>query len=203
MQIIPQNNNVHFGARLIGSASIKVKNAANKWVQEPVNLIKLETNKTADLGVLDSVDYLWSGRNLSGSIAEEAHIMGGGTGIYALTRQQNGFDRIKPLDILGIMSTNSLYKTKPDSVEIFKIGTKPLYAYEQNHRQRDVKNVAKTMVKKFVEHLKKDTKAGSVVVHADPGDVKFLSRIGMKESGSTPLVPRFELKRADFDSFVG
>lgn len=198
---IQQNNNVNFGARFINPATIKVKNGKGKWVNESVSFIKFDTSKKADVAALEALERLWGGKNLSGGVADEARILGGNAQIYALTNQVMDFETVRPKDILGIMSTDKTYRAKGD-VEIYKIGSNPDFAYEQNRRHRSVKHVAKNMVQEFVKLLSKKDAVKNVVVHSDFTDRKFLDRVGFKlvEDG---LAPKYAIDKKDFSEFIG
>lgn len=198
---IKQTNSQNFGARLISPATIKIKNDKGRWINDTVNFIKLDTAKNADVTALEALERLWGRKNLSGGMAEEARILGGQAQIYALTNQTDNFKHVSPKDILGVMSTDKIYKAKGD-VEIFKIGSDPAFAYEQNHRHRSIRHVAKSMLQEFVKLLNKNKDIDNVVVHSDFNDRKFLNRVGFKlvEDG---LAPKYSINKNEFSEFIG
>lgn len=55
----------------------------------------------------------------------------GKSNIYALTTQTDNFEKLDATKVLGIMSADKV-NPKTKLAEIFKIGTNPKYAYEQN-----------------------------------------------------------------------
>jgi len=175
---IQQNNNVNFGAKYISPAVVKQK-IGTKWKDAQVNFIQLETAKTEDRKALGYVKYLWHEKNLTPAIEEEGLVLGGAARIYALTSQADNFEKIEPSKVLGLMTTDRLGKGK-ESVEIFKIGTTPRYAYEQNKHARSVRHIAKAMVDSFKELVKNNSKARVVVNFAEPHDMKFLKKVELE-----------------------
>lgn len=198
---VQQNNNVNFGARFINPATIKIKNDKGRWVNETVSFIKFDTAKKSDITALEGLERLWGGKNLSGSVADEARILGGKAHIYAITSQSDNFESVRPKDILGVMTTDKAYRAKGD-VEIFKIGSEPSIAYEQNHRQRPVRHVAKALVQEFVRLLNRNKDVDNVIAHSDFNDRRFLDRVGFKlvEDG---LAPKYAINKTDFSEFIG
>ena len=174
---VQSTNNIQFGAKLISPATIKVK-AGKRWKDAQVNFIKFDTSKPRDTYFLEGVEALWGGRNLSSGITEEAHILGGNAQIYGLTTQNSNFDVVDAHKVLGLLSTDKITKGKPE-VEIFKIGTKPQYAYAQNKRKREIKHIAKSMYEAF-KNLAAKSKSEPVVSYAEPEDLKFLAKVGIE-----------------------
>lgn len=174
-----------FGAKLISPAKVKYK-AGKYWKDLDVSFIKFETTKVTDRSKLDAVSYIWDGRNLSKSIAEEANILGGKSNIYGLTLQKTDFDNILPDHILGLVSTGKV-KNAQDGVEIFKIGTNPKFAYEQKRRSRDIKHIAATLLDSL-RALAGGKKSPKLYAnYANPEEIKFLNRVGI-EPRSTEAV---------------
>lgn len=171
------NDRTQFGARYIAPVNVKGK-YKNKWHDINVNLIKFETNLGQELSNIEAVKYIWGGKNLSASVAEEARKCGGLANVYALTRQQANFEKVIPSEILGIMTTGPIKKGE-ETVEIFKIGAHPRYAYEQNRRSRDVKHIASGMVEAF-RQLAKESGVEPVVLCSEPREEKFLRKVGLK-----------------------
>ena len=174
---VQSTNNIQFGAKLISPATIKVK-AGKRWKDAQVNFIKFDTSKQRDVSALEGVEALWENKNLSSGITEEAHILGGKAQVYGITAQTSNFDVVDARKVLGLMSADKIEKGKPE-VEIFKIGTKPQYAYAQNKRKRDVKHIAKSMYEAF-KNLAAKSKSEPVVSYADPEDLKFLAKVGIE-----------------------
>lgn len=198
---IQQANTQNFGARFISPATIKIKNDKGKWVDDTVSFIKLNTGRKADVKAIEDVKYHWDGQNLSGGVAEEVKILGNKAEVFALTTQTDNFERVNPKDILGIMSTDKTRKAK-GNIEIFKIGSDPSIAYEQNHRQRPIKHVAKSMIQEFVRLLSKNKNVDSVVTHAEPSGIKFWDRVGFKQTGEE-LPQKYSIDKNDFSEFIG
>lgn len=170
-------NNVHFGAKYISPATIGVK-AGKYWKDVNVSFVKLDTASVSDRKVLEQTADLWQGKNLSAAIAEEAKIMRGKSDIYAVTTQMTQHENLMPIQILGLMSTGKLTK-KQNITEVFKIGTHPNFAYEQKHRSREIKHIAKGMLEAFKNFAKEHTKAPVAVNYAEPHEMKFLQRVGL------------------------
>lgn len=171
------NDRTQFGTRYIGPASVKAK-IKHRWRDVDVNVIKFETNLGKELNCIEALKYLWSGKNLSASIAEEARICGGASNVYAITSQERKLDKIEPSKILGVMTTGKIKKGEP-TVEVYKIGVNPKYAYEQNKKSRELKHIATALIDAFA---KKARKSGvePIVSFAEPGEEKFLSKVGLK-----------------------
>lgn len=188
---IQKTNNLNFGARFINPANIKIKAPKGYWRNEQVSFIKFEPNKEADMEALNKVTTLWADKNLSGSIAEEASIMGREAHVYGLTTQTDNFDKIDSGKVLGLMTTGKLPR-KAGEVEIFKIGTHPDFAYEQNHRKRTRKHIASSLIENFKSLVKSKSKKSEVVVPTidSENELKFLRRIGL------------EPKNTDFVKFI-
>ena len=178
MQLQPTSN-TQFGARFISSPSVMTKLENGKWMQDKVNFVKLNTSSHSDLKTLKDVITLWGGQNLSKAISEEAHILGKESNVYALTTQVGHFKKLNPKDVLGLITTGDV-KTKESSVEVFKVGTDPIFAYEQNRRSRNVKHIAKAMFQEVIGMLHKNDNVKNVNVHIEAGDERFLSRLGFK-----------------------
>ncbi len=171
------DDRTYFGATYIGTGKIKGK--LNKsWKEADFNLIKFETNLGKDLNNIDAVRYLWGGKNMSAEISEEARLTGGAANVYALTGQEGKFEKIDPSKIVCLMSTGKIQKGE-DTVEVFKIGTHPRYAYEQNRRSRDVKHIARATIEAFRE-LAEKSGVKPVVYVAEPQDAKFLQKVGLE-----------------------
>lgn len=181
MQIY-SNNNVQFGARYVAPTSVKLKDA-KKWKDVSVNFIKFETAKEDDRRTLDQVSRLWGGKNLSSAIADEANILGGNAHIYGVTTQESNFDHVDPSKVLGFVSTDKFTK-KAGEIPIFKIGTNPKFAYEQNKRKRSIKHIATSMIEalKLTTYKKANTKI--VTQYAEPQEVKFLNKTGVEIKNS-------------------
>lgn len=194
---VQQTNNVQFGARFISSVPVKVKTESGKWIDNSVNFIKLETSKKTDVKALENLESLWGGKNLSSGVAEEARILGRKSHVYALTKQSSNFNNVNHRDILGVMTTDSVHLAKGD-VSIFKIGTDPMFAYEQNGRHRQVKHIAKSMLRAFVGMLQKNKDVDSVVAHSDIQDTRFLQRLKFNQTA----IDKFELSRENFGNFT-
>lgn len=172
-----------FGAKLISPAKVKYK-AGKYWKDLDVNFIKFETNKVADRSKLDAVSYLWDGKNLSSSIAEEANILGGSSNVYGLTLQKTNFENILPDHILGLMTTSKVKKGQAEDIEIFKIGTNPKFAYEQQRRSRDIKHIAATLLASL-RALAGGKKSPKLYVHyADSQEMKFLNKVGIESKSA-------------------
>lgn len=136
---IQPTNNLHFGGKLIAPTVVKQK-VNKKWKDMPVNFVKFHAGDKFDRLSINFLSYLWNGgKNLSGAIAEEVSILKGKSNIYALTTQTDNFEKLDATKVLGIMSADKV-NPKTKLAEIFKIGTNPKYAYEQNKKHRDIKH---------------------------------------------------------------
>lgn len=173
---IQNNNYVNFEARYISAAKAAEK-INNKWKNIDVSFIKFDTSKKADIEALETVRNLWSGKNLSSGIVEESRVLGRKAQVYAVTKQQGNFEDVEPSKILGLMTTDKISKGTP--VEIFKIGTDPKYAYEQNTRTRDMKHIARGMIDAFKKFVKGKSKSEVIVNYAEPQEYKFLQRVDL------------------------
>ncbi len=175
---IQRTNNIQFGARYMGPAKVKSK-VGTKWKDLEVSFIKFETVKQEDRKVLNNICRLWNRKNLSAGIAEEANILGSNAQIYALSKQKDFSGSVDPNQILGLMSTDKIQRGK-DTVQIYKIGTTPEYAYAQKRRSRDIKHIASSLVDSFRAIAKKHGNKEVVVNYADQEDLKFLSKVGLE-----------------------
>lgn len=175
---LQRTNNVQFGARYISPAKVQQK-YGSKWKNLDVHFIKFETNKEEDRLALSNIRNLWNRKNLSAGIAEEADILGGHAQIYALTTQKDFSGRVEPNQVLGLLSTDKFQKGK-DTVQIFKIGTAPEFAYAQKKRTRSIKHIATTLIDSFKAYARKNRTNNVVVNYADPEDMKFLSKVGLE-----------------------
>lgn len=174
---IQPTNNVNFSGRLLAPAIVKQK-VNNKWKDMPVNFVKFNTRDKFDRLSINVLSYLWGhGKNLSGPIAEEVSILRGKTNIYALTTQTDNFEKLDATKVLGIMSADKV-NPKTKLAEIFKIGTDPQYAYEQNKKHRDIKHIATTLIDSFTQYISK--KGKPCVSHVEPGEEKFLEKVNLK-----------------------
>lgn len=171
------SNNIQFGMKFISPAKIKVKNG-KYWKDLDVSFVKFETEKAADRKALRDVAKIWSNKNLSGAISEEAEILKDKSHIYALTLQKTDNGVILTDHILGLLTTDAIKKTG-ELIELFKIGTNPKFAYEQNRRTREVKHVAKNLINSFKEYAAKLSKTPVGVNYAEAEEVKFLQRTGV------------------------
>ena len=196
-----ENYNVSFGARRIGTANIRAK-INNKWKDIPVSFVRLhpKTNK-GDKAALESVTNLWQGKNLSGSIQEQAEICN--DPVFALTTQNENFKSINPKKILGMLTTNDFKSNAEDTAEIFRLGVNPEYAYTQNKNKRDLKHIGAALIKKFVDLVDKRTNVRRVVATAEePSEVRFLQKMNMNEKNSNFKYTNFEINKENFDEFV-
>lgn len=197
---VQQTTSPNFGARLIRPSMVKIKNDDGKWINSTVNFIKFDTTKKADVSALERLAYHWKNANLSGSVAEEARILRGDAEIYALTNQTSDYKHINTKDILGVMTTDKT-KTAKGDVEIFKIGTDPIFAYEQHGRRRPVKHIATAMVNEFVRLVKRNKQVDSIVVHSEPKEEKFLSKVGFKKVEDSKT-PKYSIDRESFSTMI-
>lgn len=197
---VQQTTSQNFGARLIRPATIRIKNDKGKWINDTANFIKFDTTKKADVEALERLAYHWDDANLSAGVAEEARILRGKSEVYALTNQKYDFKNINPKDILGVMTTDKTKNAK-GNVEVFKIGTDPTFAYEQNRRSRSVKHIARAMVNEFVRLVNKNKQVDAIVVHSEPGEEKFLSKVGFKKMDET-LTPKYSIERGQFSQMI-
>lgn len=184
---IQRTNNVQFGARFISPANIKFKAPNGKWEKTGVSFIKFEPNKKADVAILHEISDIWGDKNLSAAVVDEAEILRGKAQIYALTSQDKNFDKINPRQILGLMTTDKI--KKGEDVEVFKIGTNPMFAYEQNHKDRTLKHIAKSMVeslRSFVGSKSKNSEVFSRYAESE-SEAKFLKRIGLEPREKEPV----------------
>lgn len=175
---IQSNYNVQFGARYIAPTTIKLKDG-KRWKNTSVNFIKFETQKVDDRKALDEISNLWGDKNLSGAFADEANILGGQSYIYGVTAQKAGVDHVDPRKVIGLVSTDK-FNRKSKEISIFKISTKPQFAYEQNKRKRSIKHIATSMVEALKLATSKSANTKIVTQHAEPNDVKFLNKVGIE-----------------------
>lgn len=177
---VQKTTNQNFGARFISPANIKYKSPNGRWEKIGVSFIKFEPNKKEDVKILNEIRDIWAGKNLSSAIVDEAEILRGKAHIYGLTSQDKNFENINPRQILGLMTTDKIKKN--ENIEVFKIGTNPLFAYEQNHKDRTFKHIAKSMVetlKSFVGSNSKNSEVFSRYAESE-SEAKFLKRIGLE-----------------------
>ena len=175
---IQKSNNIQFGARYISPAKVQQK-YGSKWKDLDVHFIKFETNKEEDRFALGNIRNLWNRRNLSAGIAEEAEILGRNAQIYAITTQKDFSGSIEPNQVLGLMSTDKLQRGK-DTIQIFKIGSNPSYAYAQKKRNRDIKHIATSLIEAFKGYAKSKGTKNVIVNYADPDEMKFLAKVGLE-----------------------
>lgn len=174
---IQPTNNLHFEGKLIAPTVVKQK-VNKKWKDMPVNFVKFNTGDKFDRLSINFLSYLWNGgKNLSGAIAEEVSILKGKSNIYALTTQTDNFEKLDATKVLGIMSADKV-NPKTKLAEIFKIGTNPKYAYEQNKEHRDIKHIASAMIDSFTQMISK--KGKPFVSHVENGEEKFLEKVNLK-----------------------
>ena len=172
------NNNVQFGAKYVAPAHVKFKDA-KKWKDASVNFIKFETAKVEDRKVLEQIRDMWGGKNLSGALVNEANIERGGARIFGVTTQETNFDHVDPTQVLGFVSTDKFTK-KSGEINIFKIGTNPKFAYEQNKRNRSIRHIAKSMIEALKLTTSKNANTKIVTPYAEPQEVKFLNKAGVE-----------------------
>ena len=123
--------------------------------------------------------------------------------VYAITSQTSDFKNLEPKKILGMITTNQTKNSTDDTLEIFRVGVTPKYAYSQNKNSRDVKHIGTALVKKLVEILHRKTDIKRVVAVAEePSEVNFLQKLNMKEKSSNFRYTNFELNKENFDEFV-
>lgn len=174
---IQPTNNVQFTGKLIAPTVVKQK-VNKRWKDMPVNFVKFNTGDKFDRLSINFLSLLWKGgKNLSGAIAEESNILKGKSNIYAITTQTDNFKKIDATKVLGIMSADKV-NPKTKLAEIFKIGTNPQYAYEQNKKHRDIKHIATAMIDSFTQLISK--KGKPFVSHVESGEEKFLEKVNLK-----------------------
>ena len=196
-----KNNSVSFGARMLGTVNIKTK-ISNRWKDVPMSFVRLHPKyNQGDRLALSTITRLWEGKNLSGSILDQAVILD--DPVYAITSQTSDFKNLEPKKILGMITTNQTKNSTDDTLEIFRVGVTPKYAYSQNKNSRDVKHIGTALVKKLVEILHRKTDIKRVVAVAEePSEVNFLQKLNMKEKSSNFRYTNFELNKENFDEFV-
>ena len=96
-------DSVNFGAKPINSIKIK-KYDKNKgdFVDIPAKFVRLDADNRSDIKVLDKIAKNWKNADYIKKIATASHWMKTlPINIYALTTQQDGFDKLKSSRILG------------------------------------------------------------------------------------------------------
>lgn len=190
-------NNVNFKAKLINPAKIKVKVNYNKWVDDDCNFVKFNTSNEEDIQTINNIRKLWKNKNLSDSIAEELDIMGNKAEIFALTRQKDNFENMDAKMVLGLMTTDKINQLNR-SINIYKIGSSPEFAYAQHIRHRSLKYTGKTLLQEFVKYIKGQKNIESIRIEAEPTDIDFLNRINFPKR----VEDVFILNRENFDEFI-
>lgn len=98
-----QIDSVSFGAIPINTAVIKKYNKiSEKFVNYPVHFVKLDANNKGDLEAVNKIVPKWKSAKYIQQIATSAHWMKEKPiEIYALTSQNENFERLQPNYILG------------------------------------------------------------------------------------------------------
>lgn len=185
-------NKISFGAIPVSKTHIPVKKAA-KWAAQEVSFVRFNPKLANDMDTLKGVKSLWKGENLSAAIAEEAEIVK--SPVYALVSQNENLKKILPENVLGLFTTDKIDKLT-DTVEIYKLGVNPEFAYAQKRRSREIKHVASTMIREFVKFLDKKFNVKSVVIGSEDDSVRFYQRMGIPERKNSINV--FEIKKDMF-----
>ena len=99
-------HSVSFGAIPIRKAVIKKLNkSSGKFVDYPVNFVKLDRNNKTDLDALDMAAKKWKSATYIQQISTSAHWMNNKPiDVYILTSQQSNFDKLHFANILGLAS---------------------------------------------------------------------------------------------------
>ena len=194
------NNNVSFKATRLGMVKVPAK-IDKQWKEIPMSFVRLHAKENpGDRLALEEVKNLWNGKNLSASMQEQSAICN--DPVFAITTQSANFRNLDPKKIKALMTTNRFEKGA-DTAEIFRIGVSPEHAYEQHKNKREIKHLASTLVKKFVEMINKKTNVERVVAVAqEPSEARFLQKIKMPETGSNIRYQNFELKKEQFEDFL-
>ena len=185
-------NKISFGAIPISRTHIPVKKSG-RWVAQEVSFVRFNPKLTNDMDTLKDVKAIWKGNNLSASIAEEAEIVK--SPVYALVSQKENLKKILPENVLGLFTTDKIDKLT-DTVEIYKLGVNPEFAYAQKRRSREVKHVGSTMIREFVEFIDKKFNVKSIVIGSEDDSVRFYQRMGIPERENSINV--FEIKKDMF-----
>lgn len=146
--------NINFRAQKLGMTKIKKLNKnKNRYIPQKVAFIKFDLNTIEDKKALKNMDSEWPytfARSINKSILKQKDAE-----VYALTLQNDSFEKIETNKILGLAEIVAIEDTDSHFLEYMQIH--PDYAYKKGLFQRDYKNIGTALLNsiKKLDFIKK------------------------------------------------
>ena len=179
-------HNINFGAKFITQTNIKkFDNEKKIFSPEKISFVEIEPNERNDLKALANITKFWADKDsYASTIALTAiSIAAGYTSknthkIFALTKQNNNFDKINDRDILCIGEVEVTDNISPIRLNYLQVhpknvySTAPLYKYIGTSFLNMIKQLYNT----------------SIILDADSSAVKFYEKNGFKRFSLDKLI---------------
>lgn len=204
----------HFGAKFISTAQVKKKCfLLPKYKKETVNFVELDRKE--DLDALFQYSYKCSRRSFATFIRMAMEKNLSGNRAFALTRQQDNFEKLNPQDIIGICG--GMIKQEKGNKPYFYLShlearsVRNPYAIhikkefnllgKNFHRREKYKGIGSELIKKIISTLRKSEGIEEVDLMSLQESRGFYRELGM-EQGFRPsdqhLTP-FRILSKNFD----
>ena len=142
-------SSVTFGAKPINDVVIKKLDKSTKeFIDYPAKFVKIDPDNKVDLSVLNLLVQKWKGATYIRRIATNSHWMKSRKyveiDVYALTTQNNNFERLKPNKILGLAEMRN-DADNPKNRKLWHLQVKPS-AINVNNKNKQYKYVGSSML---------------------------------------------------------
>ena len=148
------NNNVSFGAKFINKINVgKLENKAYKQVKAA--FVEIDPFNESDMFALEDIVKSWQNDRFAEDIKETAKLIfknntQNDIKIFALTSQQDTFEKLNPDNILGLVETEGVI---PFNCHINRFQVKPDYVYKLNLEYRGIGTSILNSLKKMFNKI--------------------------------------------------
>ncbi len=144
---------INFKANLITKPTIiKKGRLCQKYKPIEVSFVRLDTQSIRDINLLKKLKKMWPLTFVS-NICKDVSLYSNLFTVYALTTQQDNFEKLSPNKILGLAEITN----EQNEISLEYLQTHPKYEYDENVKERKFKKIGNTMLDciKNLEHVKK------------------------------------------------
>ena len=143
------NNTISFGAKFVQKLPIRKYSYEKKdYIQDYANLVELDVHDKKDIRALDDIAIDFGGdsyvNNMCAYVKQIARTEKNkiNKNIFVLTRQEDNFENLKTLGVLGVAETS---KMGDKTIELEYLQVHPMYVYARP--PRSVKGIGSAIVK--------------------------------------------------------
>jgi hypothetical protein len=137
-----QQKDVSFGAKYICPVEVLQKKwFSNEYKPMKAMLVEFDLKSKEDIAVLKKLKDRWSG--FASSIYSDVVINKCADSVYAVTKQNDSFEKLQPRKILGLAE---VFRITRDKISLEYLQVKPKYAYDED-KFRGLKGIGGALVR--------------------------------------------------------